>query len=42
LAGILNGIDVDSYNPAEDKVIAQNYTAEDPSGKAACKEALQK
>ncbi len=42
LAGILNGIDVDSYNPAEDKVIAQNYTAEDPTGKAACKEALQK
>ncbi len=42
LAGILNGIDVDSYNPATDKVIAQNYTAEDPAGKAVCKAALQK
>ncbi len=42
LAGILNGIDVDSYNPAEDKVIAENYTAEDPAGKAVCKAALQK
>ena len=41
LSGILNGIDVDSYNPASDTVIAQNYTAEDPSGKAQCKAALQ-
>ncbi len=42
LTGILNGIDVDSYNPAEDNVIARNFTAEDPAGKAVCKEALQK
>ncbi|MBE6757874.1 MAG: glycogen synthase GlgA [Ruminococcaceae bacterium] len=42
LAGILNGIDVDSYNPETDTVIAQNYTAEDPAGKAVCKAALQK
>ena len=42
LTGILNGIDVDSYNPASDNVIAQNFTAEDPAGKAVCKEALQK
>ncbi len=41
LAGILNGIDVDSYNPETDKVIAQNYTAQDPAGKAVCKKALQ-
>ena len=42
LAGILNGIDVDSYNPEKDTVIAQNYTAADPAGKAVCKAALQK
>ncbi len=42
LAGILNGIDVESYNPETDSVIAQNYTAADPTGKAVCKAALQK
>lgn len=28
LRGIVNGIDVDKYNPATDKLIAQNFTAE--------------
>lgn len=41
-SGIVNGIDVDSYNPATDPEIAANYTKDDISGKAKCKEALQK
>lgn len=42
LCGILNGIDVDGYNPETDTAIAVNYSAENPEGKAANKEALQK
>lgn len=42
LSGILNGIDYDFFNPAEDHHIAQNFTAEDLTGKAACKAALQR
>lgn len=42
LYGILNGIDVDDYNPATDPVIAERFTPEDPAGKAACKAALQR
>ena len=41
LCGVLNGIDIDDYNPATDKQIACNYTIEDMSGKAADKKALQ-
>ena len=41
LSGVLNGIDVDDYNPATDKQIAFNYSLEDMSGKAADKKALQ-
>lgn len=41
LQGILNGIDVASYDPATDKRIAANYTVEDRSGKAVCKAKLQ-
>lgn len=41
LSGILNGIDTDSYNPETDPDIYERYTAEDPSGKAANKQALQ-
>lgn len=40
--GILNGIDVTSYNPETDPALAANYSAKKPDGKAACKEALQK
>ncbi|NLB28115.1 MAG: glycogen synthase GlgA [Clostridiaceae bacterium] len=40
--GILNGIDVDLYNPATDPEIAAAYTAKAwMRGKAACKKALQ-
>ena len=43
LQGILNGIDVDNYNPETDKAIVKNYTVKDvKAGKAANKAALQK
>lgn len=42
LYGILNGIDVDYYNPETDKCLFANYTAENLSGKAVCKAELQK
>ena len=41
LTGILNGIDVVSYNPEIDTALFANYTAEDFAGKAVCKEQLQ-
>ena len=42
LWGILNGIDYVSYNPAEDKGIVANFTADDfEKGKAACKAELR-
>ena len=41
LHGILNGIDIAAFEPAIDPRIAQNYTADDRSGKAACKRAVQ-
>ena len=42
LTGIVNGIDVDYYNPATDPDIAENYSADDMSGKAVDKAELQK
>ena len=42
LCGILNGIDVDSYNPETDKGIAKNFNAKTvEKGKAECKKELQ-
>jgi starch synthase len=41
VVGILNGLDYDSWNPATDKAIAQNFSAKDPTGKRECKRALQ-
>lgn len=41
LYGVLNGIDVEEYDPATDRLIYQNYTAEDLSGKAENKRRLQ-
>ncbi len=41
LSGVLNGIDVDDYNPETDPQIAFPYSIDDMSGKAADKKALQ-
>lgn len=41
LFGVLNGIDMQEYDPAADKNIACTYTADDLAGKAECKRALQ-
>jgi starch synthase len=37
LVGILNGVDYDEWDPSADARIAKRYSAEDLSGKAACK-----
>ena len=42
LSGILNGIDVENYNPETDKNIFANYSSEDFSNKAVNKAELQK
>ncbi len=42
IAGIVNGINTDLYNPAKDSLIFENYTATDLSGKAKNKAELQK
>ncbi len=41
LSGILNGIDTDAYDPETDPQIYSHYSADDPSGKAENKRALQ-
>lgn len=40
--GILNGADTTQWNPETDKCIPYNYSIKDMSGKAKCKEELQK
>ena len=42
LRGILNGIDDKDYNSELDTHLFKNFTADDMSGKAVCKEELQK
>lgn len=40
LSGILNGIDIDEWNPATDLRLAANYDADHPAAKFKCREAL--
>lgn len=42
LCGILNGIDIDYYNPETDNCLFRKYSADDITGKAICKAELQK
>ena len=42
LFGVMNGVDYDEWNPETDRLIPVNYSAEDLTGKAACKAELQK
>lgn len=42
LAGILNGIDYGEWSPSKDAFIAAKFSKADPSGKALCKEDLQR
>ena len=41
LVGIVNGIDVEEWNPQTDPHLVAPFSAESPSGKALCKQALQ-
>jgi starch synthase len=40
ITGIVNGVDYNEWNPAHDPHIARTYSADDFSGKRACKQAL--
>ena len=42
LTGILNGIDINSYNPVSDPALFANYGVDNFGGKAICKAELQK
>ncbi len=42
LKGVLNGIDVNSYDPATDTALFANYSSENLEGKKICKSELQK
>ncbi|MBM4119615.1 MAG: glycogen synthase GlgA [Nitrospira sp.] len=42
LAGVVNGIDVDEWNPATDSSLPARYSASERAGKKICKAALQK
>ncbi len=41
MAGIINGVDTDVWNPATDRHIPANYSVSDMKNKAVCKRALQ-
>ena len=40
--GVLNGCDLETWNPKQDKLLPKNFDAKDLSGKAICKAELQK
>ncbi|HEY6050953.1 MAG TPA: glycogen synthase GlgA, partial [Thermoanaerobaculia bacterium] len=42
LVGIMNGVDYNRWSPEHDPALPERYSAQDLSGKAACKEALQR
>ncbi|MEK7202132.1 MAG: glycogen synthase [Patescibacteria group bacterium] len=42
LEGIVNGIDVEVFNPVTDSNIAENYSAENLTGKTACRQDLER
>jgi len=41
LHGVVNGIDYELWNPAKDAALRASYSADDPDGKQACREALR-
>ena len=42
LYGVVNGIDYEQWNPAKDAALARPYSAGEPEGRAACREALRR